>query len=909
MALRESDEDYEKANPDLNAGQKDYDEKFNKLDKAESIGNYNATDNKSETGDSKDINSKEETSTNDWTNKVSGQKNTKGNLLGKAKGKFGFLKKKGPATTIILTVCLGGFGVFGILSPGLLIVNFKEVMVSKFNTQLTAMDIRTNKMLYSKTMSVGVCSSVINIRCKYTTMSDRQIANFKKAGIEVEYNPNESGLLGRKKPKGFVLEDSGKSIMAGDFEKELATNAKFRAAVKKGYNPLFAGFADKFWNKTIFKIGISKKGVKFTKGDDDAKFKDIQEKTKNPQGTVTGAPKNAIDPDEKNPDGTKKYPGGADDVNYKNAVTAAEEAAQKGVQELEEAAVSVASSGTKAATKVLGNTIKVTGIADTMCTVYGTIRAVGFAAKVVRAAQLARYAMLFLNVADQIKAGNNPAPEDVEYLGKILTTEVVSTIATQGAIKSVVQGKSATDSFGYKYAAYGQRGVMPDTAAQFLAGGGLTGSLITVTSVINNFFKGNVQNTCKTLSNIFVQVGSAAAGIALAVFSGGISISAQAIAQGIGAAAVGLAVAYLPALLQDIVAGVVIDKSTVGELAGDAITSGSSGLMAATAATGGNTPLTPEQAVAYQNLSNNIAAQYAEEDRLAYSPFDTSNKNTFMGNILSSITPMISKMSSLSGSLTSITSILSSSLLSLNPVTKAADVNDYTMCQDEDYKNLKLAADPFCNLVYGIPTEDLQNIGPVTVLDTLINNGDIDPVTGVATGDYANFTEECTNRKDPIGYTGDDFSKDNGAVCLTSSIKYPRAKYYYLYQVDQRVESGMDGTDESLNAAIDSGMNANISFYDKNINDNVATTDQSYADTNIDTTIINTGDTLLQSVINTQSNEANNNTSINLNSDQINITQNTNICNPTSISGQLTDFGYLCNRPGFNLSKTGTTTL
>jgi hypothetical protein len=80
---------------------------------------------------------------------------------------------------------------------------------------------------------------------------------------------------------------------------------------------------------------------------------------------------------------------------------------------------------------------------QTACEVYSASQAVSNAAKAVRSLQLQRFAMVFLNNADQTKAGTAD-PDTISYLGKILTTP------------DPVTKKTATDSGGYKNAAYNE---------------------------------------------------------------------------------------------------------------------------------------------------------------------------------------------------------------------------------------------------------------------------------------------------------------------------------------------------------------------------------------------------------------------------------------------------------------------
>jgi len=142
------------------------------------------------------------------------------------------------------------------------------------------------------------------------------------------------------------------------------------------------------------------------------------------------------------------------------------------------------------------------------------------------------------------------------------------------------------------------------------------------------------------------------------------------------------------------------------------------------------------------------------------------------------------------------------SISSIIPLTKAADGSEYTICEDPDYVGMGLAADPYCNLVYGVPPDDLNNISPTEVLDKIGNQ--IDPVEGtpIAGSEYETFVNDCTNRSDPIGYTGDNFDQDSGEKCLINNSN-PMNKYYYLYQIDQRVEKGMDGEELVSNTASD----------------------------------------------------------------------------------------------------------
>lgn len=819
MALRIPDDE-------LNPGQIHADNTFDALKKAETNGNSLSN------GD--EVKDKEQKPASDWVNNVTGQNK---NQQPSGFNKFKSLAKKKSATIAIIGILLGSsVGIGGFLSTGLLLVQIKEVMVGKFNSQLASMDIRSTKILASKMGTTGgICTSVIDIRCKYSSMSEKQIANFEKAGIKI--SSDEKTLFGRTKPTNF--EFNGKTISAAEFSSEIGTNPEFRSAVKNAYNPKFAGFADSIWSKVTSNLKISKSKAKISGDTEDAKLKSIQENTK--FGSVDAEQVNIPKAGDINPDSGNPYTD--EEINkIKNAsnvaediITNTEEIAKKG----KKIAPEIIEKGAKASIAMAGSALKITGFADSACTAYTTIQAVGYAAKMVRTIQLARYAMIFLNVADQIKAGE-AKEEDVSYLGKILTSEVTVNEATNTKAKL-----SATDSFGYKYAAYGEAGNMPDSTMQYLAAGGLTGSLIGITSLVNSTLNGKPRSVCGFLANPIVGGVSAIAGIALLIFGAPVG-AAKVIAQGVFAASIAVAIMALPAMLQDIVAGVLVDKTTIGADAGDALTSGASGLMGSTAAAGGNAPLTPAQAVAYNNLSNNIAAQYNEEDQLTASQFDINNSNGFLGSLVSTFIPYLSKLSSLSGIFSSIASISSNSISALTNKTASASISsyDYAACQDFDYNDIqgdgsgeKVATDPFCNVSYGMPQEALD-IDPIEVVDILINPDtsnkrsfpQIDLNSGAPKGKYITFINDCIDRKRPLGDPGTDNNESSGSECLygktiqiapavfdKGKLIFPEVsinnKYFYLSYIDQRVQKGMDGEDPVLAAAQENGLNS-ISFFD-----------------------------------------------------------------------------------------------
>ena len=689
-------------------------------------------------------------------------------------------KSKSPIGWIIGIIAGAGIGLTLLASPSLLLVHLKETMTDKFNTQLSSLDKRTNKIMRAKVngLTDGICGTLVSIKCKYSTMSDKQIAEFKSAGIEVETDGKT--ITGRNKPVSFKLTDGdGTKIPASEFSSARTNIPELEGRLKLAVNPKYIGFdttvSDSPWNKLAKRFGLSK-NVTLTGTNSDME-QSIADSTKN--GIKDDGKRIAVgdkDPatgkvyTQENVDGinkiTKELAKGADSAETATKKTLSETASEIGVKD-------VAKTGAKG----LFNGLKVTGIVDTVCQAYTGMRTLGYAAKAVRAVQLARYALIFLSTADAIKGGTATA-EQVSYLGTILTSQAVDA-------NGVARG-SATDSYGYNYAAYGDSGAQSSFTSRFLAGGGLAGGLIGFTSTINQYLGGKATTTCRTLANPFVGVGSALIGVVAAVFSGGISLTANEIAVASVSVVFSVAMVVLPILLKDIVAGN-ITKNLAGADSGDAITSGSGTLMGSVANYGGNAAMSKEDALVYNDLQTQTVAKYEKDEASKLSPFDPSNKYTFVGSIVSSLLPSISKVSSLSGSISSALSIVGSSVKSLLPTTNAISNEQYksslNVCQDIDYNAMGIATDPFCNVIYGIPPQYLDK-DPLAVIDSL--SGQINDVTGnpIPGSNYDKFITNCIERVEPL-------DPSTGGDCAIN----PSNADYYLRFSDQRIQNYMDGED------------------------------------------------------------------------------------------------------------------
>ncbi len=718
------------------------------------------------------------------------------NVQGKSEKKSkwkGWFKKGGPALGIGGIFGISGFVLIGLTSPSLLIVQMKEVMVGKFNTQLATMETRSNKLLVSKVNGAtkGFCSTRVTIACKFTTMSTKQVERLRAAGIEVQ---GDETITGRIRPTGLVFD--GNPIPPGEFSSRATRDPVFRDALKQAYNPKYAGFVGKAWAAMSGKHKLSKQMPELDaeENPDEARAK-VNEIAR--EGAENDTGRTRVTPSEPGCENNCVSQEEADRLN--NQAEAVEEGKKSG-----SAGADIRSKLSGINTAGVTAAFKISAPLDYACQGYGAITMLSYMAKTIRMSQMIRYALIYFSVADAIKAGESPDPADVALLGTILTTTVMDTADNT---KTLVG--AGTNSFGYNYAAYGDsKGSVKSMqiANRFMAGGGFVGQMSSVTDAILTPLGGRstARGTCATLSNPIVQAGSIVLGIA-SLFVPGANVVKIAATAAAGTA-VSIAIASLPALLADIAAGTTTDN-IVGEEAVNAITSASGGLMSdGLAAENGNGPMSKEDTLAYLNLQDQTSDQYIADEVRNTSPFDATNPNTFLGSITASLLPLKSS----SNFLTTVGSLINSSFSSIIPTSKAVtqqqQVDSLNVCQDIDVLEAGYAADPFCNVIRGIPPKYLDR-DPVEVAESLIGSGSLTE-DGEPAGAYKDFIEKCIQNEAPLGYKDAENGYDN-ATAQSCIINDSNANYYLNF-ADRRIELGMNDEDVIQEASSAGETNSSI---------------------------------------------------------------------------------------------------
>jgi len=700
-----------------------------------------------------------------WNDRVSsaygGNKSEKGRAISKANFKA-VLKKRGPVAAIVAILFGGGIGVGVFLSPALLLVQIQQSFVDRFDTQNTTLTIRANKILVNKMTgdtTSGSCD-VIKVACRFSRPSNNLLKNLEANGVVARNKSGDiisrkDGLFQTERPASYSFK--GEDIPAKDFSKKLATNSEFRSAFHKGYNPRFAGFNDSIFKSIQTRFGFDKTN-KFT---ETKSAKAVNEK-------ITDTSKGS-------------------DIGAKTAKSSGTDASESLLKKL------ITERGTKALATLskAGKGSGTTLVAGAVCIATDVPSSVIAISRAYQMTQIIKYVSLFLTASSAMKA-SDPS----------MTPLIATTFGTK--LTETVNGKSALDSDGMKEVMFGDTKRTSNSYKKFIPGAGAVSALGGLNQVTNS-------KVTKDACDVALSPVSGAALNATLVAAGGATLGGTLLAAGLNVAtgfvlsdiltflAPTLIAAALP-VIQPAMTGILesllgdVTADLAGPDVGDALASGASYMMGQTANAGGNVPLTVDQAVAFQSTAKDVQLAYAQEDRATLSPLDASNKNTFLGSIVSNLLPYYAQINSFSGVLRTVGSIPFMSFGSLlQPATAGAvDMTArFTACDNPELTGTNTAADMFCGLSYGVPSEYLD-MDPNEVLSELVASGDVDENTG-------NPIDKGGGVSSLKGWMDlcNDGTLDNIKACTINKADDPEGarliSLYSIYTIDHRAQSTMDG--------------------------------------------------------------------------------------------------------------------
>lgn len=664
-----------------------------------------------------------------WTTKVTGRgvygNNPMEDRRGFSKANItALLRKKGPLGLIVAIFLGGSIGFGGLFGGALAPLAFVENVTDDLNDQLAAMDIRSDFMLRNKVSTADREGALkgctkLSIRCKFKTLSTKQVERFKLAGIDV--TGEATGLNGKRlAPTKYTFRNQ--EMGAQQYADALKSNRDLRVAHKRALNMKFLGVSDSsFVGRTLVRFGVNKKAPELSGTHQDRVNKLMNRAGVSDVGSIKFVP--ALDENGDPIPDQNKLVGDNSGQIYSDADKA----------KLEKSVTKISTA--KPPSRLQSNLVKgvsVLGFADLACSIKNMIGGAAVAAKVANSYNLVQYTMPVLSLANQLKAGDITA-EDAQVLGEFFAetdnrekiadiTNSFSTDANTGEItpkdgdvepmNNPNHGKNAMDSPLYQLSSTGKYNSTSTTEATYSLGMGqnaLLSGIAGFADILNTL--GELGNTCDFVQNWAVRGIGLIVGVVAAIGTGGGSLAVQ------GAISGGLIVAsmILESMINNALAGAGIpeDMSEAPVERGAAAWSGTAAVLSQSAQNRGMIPGNADQMTGYLTTQAKIKNDYIAVEREGANPLDVNNQYSFLGSLARSALPYFNSSTNISSTMGSMLSFTTNSFANIvNPSSAYAapiDQDRFKHCDDVGYTGapLKLEPDVQCNLRYYLPAKDL----------------------------------------------------------------------------------------------------------------------------------------------------------------------------------------------------------
>lgn len=768
------------------------------------------------------------------------------------------------------------------------------------------MTVRSNRVLVKKMSQDFTTGCTVKVKCRYKGMSTLEVRKFNKRnignGVRVVTEP--SIIPGRQKviaietyqPAGEVVVGkdgtvNGKTIKSYK-AREIRTAMRDVPQVGKAmitfYKPYVQYHSGKVARGMIKRIGVNlgKKKVDEGKGDN------AREKLNSQQSGLLDKVQGV---DTQTLERSADLPDSVDESIEERSDTLGEQAGDPAkvpyTPSPDDPSFDTAFGNAAKAVEEQGGGFSVAAAVHPLhfmmnyCTLRTLVKSANQVRKVGQTLQLIRYSTLFFTLADQIKAGDadGDTAETINVAMSMLTT-------------TDADGLSAFDSAGYNWIQTGTVSTgYGEDVSRFQNGGqaaGLLGSAVTATTSGLGPMCKIANSDAATIGFLLLNVG----GIAASVATGGAAAPLYAAARTGSATAVktvakemvdrvvvkGITNTVSKKIKQKIAGqsksklawkavnnkltrfGAVsafflygtaplietlartgsktVTKGLVGPPSGNALVSGSGGLISKTSQAQGLEPITAEEAVEQDEVATKSTLTTAKLEGINH--FDVSNQYSFSNKLALALTPAMSKFSNVGTVGSGFVGIYSTAFggFSQKAYADSDAIKQYQFCKDEDYQSagLDIATDPFCNPQYGFDMDIVRGSAyePEKVVDYVYDNGFVDE-EGEPVGEFADFVSKCLEGNTSIG------QNDEGEVleeCVSREDKYRMMR---MYCTDSSIDSDMKNetvgncatkdADESSSAteeetaptgsggwSVEAGKDKNISSDLKNFMDEVA---------------------------------------------------------------------------------------
>lgn len=605
----------EKQGQKYDVHQAEYDRRFNDIAQAEEKGTFDdIVNNYDKTSDESgsDIAARKESEGNDvgsWATNISpgGSGKTK---LGKATVWF---RKRGPLIGVG-----GGVGILAILfssfiGPATLLPGLAQNSAAENDARGSILERRLVAAIDQKMNDTSGPCDVKLAMCRSNKIPKAMIVALDEKGISAvnadgsKYTVEGTGYVDEK-PYGYEIDDGkgGKrTITSAEFTGEYKTNALFRSGVKKVYNMRYLGYSGKYMATNFFKkLGLNRDGG--IAADPDVTESTIDEKL-----------------DEK--------------LSTPSSASGEETAAKKAFRDRAKLLLTRSADRTK---KSGGDPILMVGTGA--CMAIGLPR---FAAGTYRVIQMAQLAVLLqdtvLSPGGMQQAGDAKG-EGISALGNKLTERTKN---SNGQLKSALDSSILLSAIGVNTNKVGVSKYAPGYSL-------LTNPVVKATSQISD----DTKETCDLINS--PQAAFAVAGIEGAISVGTAGVGAIVIGALKGIAKLAIVFGAIEAAVAaaeeagiiDGIADVAYDvtkdaignylEGAKGEELGDALGTGMYAYYSVAGTAGGAAVLKTDQVAGFQEVMAGVENDEKEEAIATLSPFDTSSKYTFAGNIAYSLAMM-----------------------------------------------------------------------------------------------------------------------------------------------------------------------------------------------------------------------------------------------------------------------------
>lgn len=425
---------------------------------------------------------------------------------------------------------------------------------------------------------------------------------------------------------------------------------------------------------------------------------------------------------------------------------------------------------------------------DSYCSFYQMIRIVSFGAKVYQMRALIKYAGLMATEADETKVGEM-TPALAEFLGSLMVS---------GSVSAASKGKTFSDSDGLTLVTQGKV-ASPAGLARFTNGTPALNAITAVKGVLSQ--KGASAAVCSKVKSWYGQVGLAGVGIASTIATGGAGAVAGAAIGAADGVLLGVLGSYLTPKLIQYAAGVVAPDPLTDPEKGYGL---GNAMAAGMGAFGSQVGRGNGLRFIKKNEFKSVLAQNNQDERTLAAADEINNPTNptqdAFDNLAMTLLPLKSSLTSLNVTrfISSALSLQSASVSNVANAASPVDTYRGDLCKDEDYAQLNIATDAFCNPILAQTNQDIDSskYAPDAVQNYMLANKYIDN-EGNALGEYASFVSVCMDGDEPItadGYNA-DLSDANTRTCVSDDDKY---QYFRFFTADNNIldaqDAGVEGT-------------------------------------------------------------------------------------------------------------------